>query len=1358
MEYNEDNPWQNPPPEILVLESFAAEPHKFALGAYWATVQLMNHLFATISCYDPLTGQTTPQSLHQTLSSLANLLNKAGRPFPEDSVYRTAEFCKEPLENILQAPRKRLLRQHLLLPLYKIREMDTHCMAYLAKQPGRNAKEKIALKERALGVQREISADTLENQVVKRLLSDLRPLLLQRIDFARHYDSANGNHSKIHLLEKIYALCTDGLKSSVLQDVSPSTILKPNNVLLSDRSYNKIWRAMQWCHKYREEVVHLWASGPERLVISAFWILVARIWNRINILLEDNICLSHPGFLGETFGLTLLQKNNNRTSWQNDTTPYLDFVVPGDHGALLISMAVQEGKILIEVGNLEREYSPGWQLWKYGTHDPIQYEINVYFDVSEQREVNRYFPWKGSIVRNHKNPAIIIKDYADLEGFSHFADQVWEHIFRDMRRDLLMNRQPLRVFQEEYTNSLLVGLDLSGAYARFVSHQQCSRSAIPLYAIPYNLPDNTADWLVGRQATLLINQEHWPNIIAMSSILEEKEQGEENLCSTGLQQITESLNQQLNLLPHSQLAVAIPDTLDELGFQWARSALIPICDKLYFLWRSVAGALGWQTTSEFQTASIQSGDVLVVMDAEAPVWTTTCLLARYDRRLDDTPAKGIYWERKPSLLPLSEGDDLSFHGLLTDYLRLTFGSVAQQKSNKMASQELCDQFEDIIEQLIITGLAEQLIENENPIWIALPSNIAENIQSRDAGDVGWIKLTYDREIWKEATQSWYSRFKDWLYNWKYSDQIQEIRQHSNSHTIHFLFIGRPFHKRWLREIIQYYLERHFDGLYATYHIVDDSHEIVARGAASFLERTAENLPTYEDWLPDLYLQVLDNGIPNFIQIFEGRTAHPGQEIFYDVPNTLELPAHQLSYRIPLVRDRNSRRPMLYAARLESPSFPLKRPLTVTMRVCYRYGEDSYRLLVFPKEQHSSLFKEIEVKWVRGSESNSGGPKQNLAPNFPTQEPWDRQELQQYSQWFLEAAGDLNREAKQIFSSNFFVHHSPEYVKRYMENFGRLLEKKLLPPCKRLLHYNKDHTLIDQDVFDALKNDVIPWLMRLSGLDSEHNMQELDVPPHLQYILDRIKQVAIEVLSLLGPEVPISFLSYLMEQFQNPSQDREVCYMFGRVIGAGDGERRDLVKILLRELRHRFDDNLRRDYDEHQGERNKVGYRYLLWALATALWRHPDFLYTLRDLSAIRFLLKLIHHDCRSLLYTLQKPSLSPKYQLNSLSYFRSIVEILLGILRLRGEEDKDNLLQSGTRRMSELAYYLHQIDALFLKVGYQCKSCFKFECVQRHEGMSEIVHVVTSYLTGEQHSGLIKIKKIEQDGTEEDRETKLVLE
>jgi len=180
--------------------------------------------------------------------------------------------------------------------------------------------------------------------------------------------------------------------------------------------------------------------------------------------------------------------------------------------------------------------------------------------------------------------------------------------------------------------------------------------------------------------------------------------------------------------------------------------------------------------------------------------------------------------------------------------------------------------------------------------------------------------------------------------------------------------------------------------------------------------------------------------------------------------------------------------------------------------------------------------------------------------------------------------------------------------------------------------------------------------------------------------------------------------------------------------------------MLAELKRRFEDNMRRDYIE----RPKVGYRYLLWAIATAIWRHPDFVDTLSSLNEIRFLLRVLEHDCRTLLYTLQKNTLTSKHWLNYLSYFRSITEILLGILRLRDSAD-GYLIQAGSKRMCEFAYYLHQIDALFLKSGYECKSCFRFECVQKPQGMSEIIHVVTSYLTGEESTALIKIKKIEDE-------------
>ncbi len=1364
--------WQQVSPEILELENLAAQPHQSPTGAYWATMRLLNHIFAANSCYDSATGQSTSQSLRQALKKLSECIkNWKGHLLPEDSLYRTVEFCLEPLERILQTPRKKLLRQHEIMPLYKIREMDSQCMAYLAKQPGRNAREKIAIKERALGVQREISANTLENQIVRRFLLEIKPLLTQRINLANYYEKSEVNQEKLKVLERLNNLCTDSLRNSWLNQVTPSTILKTNNVLLSDRLYNKVWRSVQWFHKHRTEIVQIWNSGPLRMSITTFWLLLAKLWTKTTPIFDDALCLLHPGFVQESFGITTLQSDSNIPDWQNWNSPYLELLVPWDYNCYFLRITCQDGKILIETNRMEYSNRPGVEVWEYGKREPVQYIIQISLKPEEYKEENRYCPCQYSVFRNSKE-IMLSFDFADLTGMNKFTNEFWDLIFR-VQRHSDFYRWEENYNEIEISHSNLVGLDLSGAHPRLFSDDKFAMPKLYTYAIPFELPDKTIDWQVGHQTPLLPNAQHLSKMISFSSIFEEQDSNsDENLWIAGLQRIANNLSKNISLSPHVQLAVAIPDTLDELAFQLARSTLTPICDKLYFLWRSVAGALGWQQSYDFQTTQIQSGDVVLVMDAEAPIWTTTCLVARYDRRLENTPFCGIYWERKPPLLPIAEGENLNYTGLLADYLRQTFraqGLFSENNNNfnnegefeprdfpipaNMEIEDIEEKLEEIISNLIATGLAERLVETELPIWIALPHSIASffhNPESMEESDSVWIKIYFDREIWKQATQVWYVRFKDWLYNWKFSDQLQEIRQYAGNRDIHFLCIGRPFHKKWLRETIQYYLGNHFDAVSCRHHILESSQEIVAQGARSFLERVSDNLPTYEDWLPDLYLQVLDNGIPNYIQIFEGRTARPGQEIFYNVPNTLELPPNQLSYRIPLVRDRNSRRPLLYAARLESPSFPLRQPITVTMQVWYRYGEDSYRLIVKPQNIRNTTFKEIEVKWVRGAEHHRDSRQNsNLAPNFPPKEPWDKYELEQYSQWFLEAATDLQREAKQIFNISFFRYHRIEYVARYLENFSRLLEKKLLPPCKRLLHYNKSYESIPTEVISALREKVVPWLIRLAGLES-NNLQEVLEElsfPNIVGTLQRIQQVSLEVLSLLGPETPKIFLDYLLQKFSDPTKDREVCYMFGRVIGAGKEEREELVITILEELKHRFEDN--NHYSNDDRPKNKVGYRYLLWAIATALWRHPDFIYTLREHNFIRFLLKIIQHDCHSLLYTLQKASLTPKYQINYLSYFRSIAEILLGLLRLRGDEDS-HFLQAGSRRMTELAFFLHQIDALFLKSGYECKSCFKFECVQKHEGMSEIIHVVTSYLSGEEYSGLIKIKKIEENPENDD--------
>ena len=90
------------------------------------------------------TGESLPRPLSEVLKAVADATKTGTRPIPNDRLHRAAVLAFEPLRTILDHPRTRLLREHEQRPIHNIREMDTHCMAWLARLPGRTIREKLA--------------------------------------------------------------------------------------------------------------------------------------------------------------------------------------------------------------------------------------------------------------------------------------------------------------------------------------------------------------------------------------------------------------------------------------------------------------------------------------------------------------------------------------------------------------------------------------------------------------------------------------------------------------------------------------------------------------------------------------------------------------------------------------------------------------------------------------------------------------------------------------------------------------------------------------------------------------------------------------------------------------------------------------------------------------------------------------------------------------------------------------------------------------------------------------------------------------------------------------------------------------
>lgn len=184
-----------------------------------------------------------------------------------DAVSRIIDRTDEAVRLITSNMRNKIIQENIILPVYKIRKVNSYGINWLSRRPGRTIKEKIANSNASMmAVRRRQSVDTEENRL---LLAFLREMI-ELIDLKTSSVSA----SKIRTEETKFLLKA----IQILRDPSVSEIrrwenLPPNNPLLSDRNYGKIWR--NWNElKEIDEIIKTDAKSLNQHLVVIFSMLI----------------------------------------------------------------------------------------------------------------------------------------------------------------------------------------------------------------------------------------------------------------------------------------------------------------------------------------------------------------------------------------------------------------------------------------------------------------------------------------------------------------------------------------------------------------------------------------------------------------------------------------------------------------------------------------------------------------------------------------------------------------------------------------------------------------------------------------------------------------------------------------------------------------------------------------------------------------------------------------------------------------------------------------------------------------------------------------------------------------------------
>lgn len=158
------------------------------------------------------------------------------RSAKKDAVSRLVDDSDEASRRISENMRENIVRENVRMPVYKVREVNNYGLNWLSRRPGSTIKEKISSAHASImAVQRRMSLDTGENRLYVAYLKELSELLQSKLE---HFPESQLRKEEESFYTQIFSIIRD----PHMDEIRRWENMPPNNTLLSDQNYKKIWR------------------------------------------------------------------------------------------------------------------------------------------------------------------------------------------------------------------------------------------------------------------------------------------------------------------------------------------------------------------------------------------------------------------------------------------------------------------------------------------------------------------------------------------------------------------------------------------------------------------------------------------------------------------------------------------------------------------------------------------------------------------------------------------------------------------------------------------------------------------------------------------------------------------------------------------------------------------------------------------------------------------------------------------------------------------------------------------------------------------------------------------------------------
>ncbi len=896
---------------------------------------MMRSWLTEVSNFDPVSGH----AIHTGIIDFLDAVAKSVWDVPpeseiKDRIYRIVSHTKEAVQAIMDHTRDKILREHAMLPIHAAREVDSNSVQWLSRQPGRTLREKLSGKPYMKAVRRRSSVDTAENRLLRAFLFRLEQILIER----QNVLSAETEETCEELLVSLQRW----FRTEDAAEIGAWGNLPPNNTLLQEKRYRKVWDGWLWLQAIDERI-----TGDSKRVhkdtISVIY------WNTLSVLnhsgrfrtVQQPVCLDYDNF-------SIVPE-----------LPVRGYLFP-DNSNTKVSGAIDRLVSVRGFGFIDGCFFHASDLMAGLRFDELQIGDQLLFDVEEtpkgkcaKRLEKGFRKPPGQITFELLNAQINIS--VDEETISILVDRdqiVLGQKNKGAKKKLKIEPATLKEIPKailslvadapfEYsasTNNQSAPIRMDSSIVDLCSIRPTfTNNAGSQVHLPFRLLQQTwtcedgTTYIVDCGSAKAIKLSDKIETVSMRSLFSHSWALPDATKSSASMFFTKKLS---DYIKADELTYLVPDWGNDFDLEGIRKSVNFYFDESTPIPKSIAAIFAWQSSKKFVQDRVRENDFVLVVDSFDGGISITPIQAIYQKELDEIlpETQGVSWERHPTVI------------------------VPNRRIHTAMARNLdrngCQTSEELLHLFGFDGLASDSGEvsfvNDDH-WYHLPGSIRE-------------ALTQDLDL-------------NILSNYAISDCLNSTNRDCRGVGVFILPLEDTIRKPDVR--------MDYKWLGSAWSPIKGCQTL------NRWQEEVDGIALWRDHLPELSIRIVRDGhFENFYLVKDATvTPQRGRTVNIPVEESFTLPAGQTHYSFPLQQGEGNKE-LQFVAYLKSPAFPLKTATACKLKMTYTYGaDDPYELKFIPKDSAEAGFKSIRVEWRSASEGETADLENLPVPDFPALKSW-----------------------------------------------------------------------------------------------------------------------------------------------------------------------------------------------------------------------------------------------------------------------------------------------------------------------------------------------------------------------------------